>query len=91
MQLFKLKNIILYIAIFHFIFLNNLLAETADKNGANIFMYHRFDESKYPSTNISIEQLEKHLIYLINNDFNIETIDDILEKKIGENYFYQKQ
>jgi len=90
MQLFKLKNLILYVAIFHFIFLNNLLAETEDKNGANIFMYHRFDESKYPSTNISIEQLEKHLIYLINNDFNIDSIDDILEKKSREKLFLPK-
>ena len=90
MQLFKLKNIILYFIIFHFVFLNNLLAENEDINGATIFMYHRFDESKYPSTNISIEQLKEQLIYLINNDFNIETINDILEKKRKKELFLPK-
>ena len=53
-------------------------------------MYHRFNESKYPSTNIKMEQLEKHLIYLTNNDFNIETIDDILEKKSKKELFLPK-
>ena len=91
MQLFKLRNIILYFIYFYFIFLNNLLAETLNESGANVFMYHRFDESKYPSTNINTDQLEDHLIYLIDNEFNIESIDEILQKKILNNHSYQKQ
>ena len=56
-------------------------AENIEKNGASIFMYHRFDETKYPSTNTNINQLEKHLSYVTSNNFNIETIDEILKKK----------
>ncbi|MDA9591719.1 polysaccharide deacetylase family protein [Pelagibacteraceae bacterium] len=90
MQLFKLKNVLLYVFYFYFIFLNNLLAETINENGANVFMYHRFDESKYPSTNISTDQLEEHLMYLIDNKFNIESIDEILEKKRTKQLFLPK-
>ena len=90
MQLFKLRNIILYFIYFYFIFLNNLLAETLNESGANVFMYHRFDESKYPSTNINTNQLEDHLIYLIDNEFNIESIDEILQKKIAKQSFLPK-
>ena len=90
MQLFKLRNIILYFIYFYFIFLNNLLAETLNESGANVFMYHRFDESKYPSTNINTNQLEDHLIYLIDNEFNIESIDEILQKKISKQSFLPK-
>ena len=64
MQLFKLRNIILYFIYFYFIFLNNLLAETLNESGANVFMYHRFDESKYPSTNINTNQQFLGYIFL---------------------------
>ena len=58
------------------------LPENIEKNGASIFMYHRFDETKYPSTNTNINQLEKHLSYVTSNNFNIETIDEILKKNL---------
>ena len=50
-------------------------------------MYHRFDESKYPSTNIDTKELESHLIYLKENNFNIESINDILDKKENKKPF----
>ena len=31
------------------------------KNSAVVFMYHKFDISKYPSTNITLDQFNKHL------------------------------
>jgi len=63
------KNIKFYIFFLIFIFSDNVIAEILDKSGANIFMYHRFDESKYPSTNIDTKELESHLIYLKENNF----------------------
>ena len=80
MQLFKLKNV-KFCIFFILIFSDNVIAEILDKSGANVFMYHRFDESKYPSTNIDTKELEKHLVYLKENDFNIESINEILDKK----------
>ena len=87
MQLFKLKNIKFYIFFFIFIFSDHVIAEILNKSSANVFMYHRFDESKYPSTNINTKELESHLIYLKENDFNIESINEILNKKENKKLF----
>jgi peptidoglycan/xylan/chitin deacetylase (PgdA/CDA1 family) len=86
MQLFKLKNV-KFCIFFILIFSDNVIAEILDKSGANVFMYHRFDESKYPSTNIDTKELEKHLVYLKENDFNIKSINEILDKKANKKPF----
>ena len=86
MQLFKLKNV-KFCIFFILIFSDNVIAEILDKSGANVFMYHRFDESKYPSTNIDTKELESHLMYLKENNFNIESIDEILNKKENKKPF----
>ena len=38
-----------------------LLQANNVKNSAVVFMYHMFDISKYPSTNVTIEQLNSHI------------------------------
>ena len=53
-------------------------------------MYHRFDENKYPSTNIKIEDFKKHLeiienedIYFINpKNFEIELLENKNKRKM---------
>ena len=53
-------------------------------------MYHRFEENKYPSTNIKIEDFKKHLeiienedIYFINpKNFKIELLENKNKRKI---------
>ena len=90
MQLYKFKKILLYIFCIHIVLLTNLLADSTAEGGANIFMYHRFDEPRYPSTNISTNVLEKHLLYLIDNKFNISSIDEILDKKKSQEKFLSK-
>lgn len=42
-------------------------------------MYHRFGESKYPSTNTTKEQLEEHLSYLTENNFDFIFARDLLK------------
>ena len=39
--------------------------------GVSVFMYHRFNESKFPSTNVSEEQFVSHIKYIQENDFDI--------------------
>ena len=41
-------------------------------------MYHRFGESKYPSTNTTTEQVEQHLSYLKDKNFNFILAKDLL-------------
>ena len=45
---------------------------------ATVLMYHRFDEHKYPSTNIRIEQFEAHLYELANGNYNVWPLDKIV-------------
>jgi peptidoglycan/xylan/chitin deacetylase (PgdA/CDA1 family) len=54
---------------------------------ATVFVYHRFGDARYPSTNISVEQFEKHLRYLRDNEYNVVPLSEItaiLER--GENF-----
>ncbi|MCK9162495.1 MAG: polysaccharide deacetylase family protein [Arcobacter butzleri] len=38
---------------------------------ATIFVYHRFGDDRYPSTNTSLEQIRKDFEYLKNNDYRV--------------------
>jgi len=46
---------------------------------AVIFMYHRFGEPRYPSTNVTIEQFESQLDFFENNNFSILPVSEIIE------------
>lgn len=46
---------------------------------ATVFVYHRFGDARYPSTNISVEQFEKQLRYLHDNDYNVISLSEIVE------------
>lgn len=53
-------------------------SSSMDEEGAVVFMYHRFGESKYPSTNIRMEQFEEHLKYLSQNDYKVWSLSKIV-------------
>jgi len=59
--------------------------EPAYKSDAVIFMYHRFGMSKYPSTNIRLEQFQYQLDYFEDNNYNVwplsKIISHIIDKK----------
>ncbi|MEM9390057.1 MAG: polysaccharide deacetylase family protein [Bacteroidota bacterium] len=43
------------------------------------FLYHRFGDSRYPSTNISLADFEEHLRYLKTNDFTVLTFSAAID------------
>lgn len=45
---------------------------------AVIFMYHRFGEDKYPSTNIKLEQFKYQLDYLKKNNYNVIKLSKLI-------------
>jgi len=47
-----------------------------------VFLYHRFDDARYPSTNTWTEELERHIKIVKELDFDIWTIKDL------EDYVY---
>jgi len=53
-------------------FQNNLYSDTTHENiedfGIISLMYHRFEENKYPSTNIKIQDFKSHLEIIKNNN-----------------------
>lgn len=46
------------------------------------FVYHRFGNSQYPSTNISLDTFEAHLRYLKENNFTVFTLGEAVQKLI---------
>ena len=46
---------------------------------ATIIMYHRFGESKYPATNIQLDQFEAHLAYLAEGGFTVLPVPEIIQ------------
>ena len=46
-------------------------------------MYHKFDISKYPSTNITLEQFEEHLQEFSHSKYNIKSLDFIMDTIIN--------
>ena len=48
-------------------------------NHANILMYHRFGESKYPTTNTTIEQFISHTNELIKDKYNVIRLDKVID------------
>jgi len=59
------------------------------KNGVITLMYHRFEENKYPSTNIKKEIFLKHLNEINNLDIEFITFpkfEEIIETDINKNY-----
>lgn len=45
----------------------------------NCFVYHRFGDDRYPSTNISVEDFRKHLDYLKMNNYNVVTFGEAVD------------
>ncbi|MDX1810766.1 MAG: polysaccharide deacetylase family protein [Gammaproteobacteria bacterium] len=59
--------------------LNSIAQVSANSDSAVVLMYHRFDENKYPSTNIRKEQFIEQLDYLQNNNFKIWPLHQIID------------
>ena len=78
---FNFFKVMIYII---FIMIPSLLQATHINNSAVIFMYHKFDESKYPSTNITLEQFESHLNELSKDQYNILSLNLIFDTIIND-------
>ena len=47
--------------------------------GISVFMYHRFGENKYPSTNVSEEQFISHINYILSNEVKVLDLEEIIK------------
>lgn len=46
----------------------------------HIFVYHRFDDTRYPTTNISTKELRKEFNYLKKNGYKVVPLIEIIKK-----------
>jgi len=65
------KSFIIILFIVFFSTLNNSYSETnsSEDNGIISIMYHRFEENKYPSTNIRLEDFRSHIQIIKESNF----------------------
>ncbi|MCD6527335.1 MAG: polysaccharide deacetylase family protein [Desulfuromonas sp.] len=46
---------------------------------ATVFVYHRFGDARYPSTNIAVDVFEQQLAYLKQHHYQVLTVGEIVE------------
>jgi len=77
MMLRNQKNI--YLLFFVLLFAaTSVFAQKSTDDNIVCFVYHRFGDDRYPSTNISINDFEGHLQYLKDNGYNVVTLGQAL-------------
>ena len=73
------KNLFFVIIILILIFFGfHSPSQNFDNNSVSVFMYHRFGDDRYPSTNIQLDQFELHINEVIENNYNITSIDEVI-------------
>ena len=80
-----MKKLFLFTLFIFTAFNSILLANSKIENHAIILQYHRFGESKYPSTDISVKLFRQHMDYLHANHYNVlplsKVVNAIINKK----------
>ena len=68
---------------------SNTLTDNIDDYGIISIMYHRFEENKYPSTNIKIKDFKEHIRIIEENNISFINPKDF-EKELKNNKFKRK-
>ena len=68
------KNYFLFLIIF-----SSYTLPAFSESGVSVFMYHRFGEDKYPSTNVSEEQFFSHIDYILSNEIKVIKLEELIE------------
>ena len=79
------KSLFLFLVIF-FSYTLPILSEP----GVSVFMYHRFGENKYPSTNVTEKQFLSHIDYVLKNKIKILSLEEIIETLDRNEKFNEK-
>ena len=78
----------IFLQIFKSIFILFLLLCGAEakniKNSATVFMYHKFGVSKYPSTSVTLDQLNSHINEFKKEKYNVLPLNFIVDTIIND-------
>ena len=75
----KMKYILCFFILFSSLLPSSMALAKQDGAQAVVFMYHRFGESRYPSTNITLSQFEEQLEFFEKNNFSVLPLVEIVE------------
>tara|TARA_Y100001970_G_scaffold261989_1_gene345649 strand:- start:4278 stop:5309 length:1032 start_codon:yes stop_codon:yes gene_type:complete len=73
-----------FIVLFFFLIINTSLHAQNVKNSAVIFMYHKFGISKYPSTSVTINQLNSHIEEFSKEKYSILDLEFIIDTILND-------
>lgn len=65
---------LLFLAAFLFLFFRPVLVH----GDVTVLIYHRFGESKYPTTNVATERFREQMAYLSENSFNVVPLSTLV-------------
>jgi poly-beta-1,6-N-acetyl-D-glucosamine N-deacetylase len=71
------KILFIYGVIFTILLPTFSFAESEDN--AIIIMYHRFGEGKFPTTNVTLDQINAHIAELSNEQYSVVPLKDIID------------
>ena len=54
------------------------------KNSAVIFMYHKFGVEKYPTTSVTIDQFDSHIVEFSKNKYSVKSLEFIVDTIIND-------
>ncbi|WP_303722560.1 polysaccharide deacetylase family protein [Malonomonas rubra] len=63
-----------------FVFVFCLAGQALAVGQVNAFIYHRFGESRYPSTNIEVEAFRQQLTYLREHDYQVFSLEEVVRR-----------
>lgn len=73
----KIYSIFFLLIVYFTISAEVSLAQQEDS--AVIIMYHRFGENNFPTTNVTLEQIDQHISELIKDEYNVIPLRDVIE------------
>ena len=79
------KNFFLFLIIFF-----SYTFPAFSEPGISVFMYHRFGEDKYPSTNVTENQFLSHIDYVLKNEIKILGLEEIIKNLDKNEKFNEK-
>ena len=84
-----LYNTFLRFTLIMLLFFYSSILKLDAEPGTSVFMYHRFGEEKYPSTNVTKEQF-LHIEYVLNSNITVIKLDQVIEA-LEENRTFSKK
>lgn len=69
----------IFFLVFAYLTISAELSLAQQEDSAVIIMYHRFGEEKFPTTNVTLEQIDQHISELSKEIYNVVPLKDVID------------